>query len=125
VVEFGKRVDRSKATLVVKVKFVDPMDGVLPEMSARVSFLAAAVSDAALRAPPKKIVSTAAVVDRGGQKVVFVIGDDGAVRATPVTLGETTGTSVELLSGPAGSARIVMAPPPELVSGMKVKEKGN
>jgi RND family efflux transporter MFP subunit len=125
VVEFGKRVDRSKATLVVKVKFVDDMEGVLPEMSARVSFLSAAVSESELKAPPKKMVAAAAVVERGGRKVVFVIGDDGAVRATPVTLGEATGSSVELVAGPAGGAKIVSSPPPELVDGMKVKEKGN
>ena len=38
-VDIGKSVDRAKATVVVKVKFLDPMDGVLPDMSARVSFL--------------------------------------------------------------------------------------
>jgi HlyD family secretion protein len=125
VVEFGKRVDRSKATLVVKVKFVDAMDGVLPEMSARVSFLAAAVSAEALKAAPKKVVGAAAVVDRGGRKIVFVIGDEGAVRTVPVTLGATTGSSVELTDGPPGGTRLVSSPPPELVDGMKVKEKGN
>jgi HlyD family secretion protein len=125
VVELGKRVDRSKATLVVKVKFVDPMDGVLPEMSARVSFLSAAVSDEALKAPPKKVVVADAVVERGGSKVVFVVGDDGAVRSVPVTVGGVAGSSVELLSGPPSGTHVVAAPPPELSEGMKVKEKGN
>jgi HlyD family secretion protein len=126
VVEFGKRVDRSKATLVVKVKFVDAMSGVLPEMSARVSFLSAPVSEDALKAPPKKVVAADAVVDRGGRKVVFVLGDDGAVRAVPVTVGAiAAGTSVELVSGPASGTRVVAAPPPELTDGVKVKEKGN
>src|SRR5262249_42296301 len=36
-VEIGRRVDRAKATVKVKVKFVDPMEGVLPDMSARTS----------------------------------------------------------------------------------------
>jgi RND family efflux transporter MFP subunit len=125
VVEFGKRVDRSKATLVVKVKFDDPMDGVLPEMSARVSFLSAPVSAEALKAAPKKVVATAAVVDRGGQKVVFVIGDGDAVKAVPVTLGPADGSSVELLDGPPGGTKIVSSPPRELADGMKVKEKGS
>jgi HlyD family secretion protein len=125
VVEFGKRVDRSKATLVVKVKFDESMEGVLPEMSARVSFLTAALSEEALKAPPKKVVAAAAVVDRGGRKVVFVIGDGGEVKAVPVTLGAVDGSSVELASGPAGGVRIVSSPPPELTDGMKIKEKGN
>ncbi len=125
VVEFGKRVDRSKATLVVKVKFDEPMDGVLPEMSARVSFLTAALSAEALKAAPKKVVASQAVVERGGRKVVFVVGDADEVKAAPVTLGVAEGNSVELVSGPAGGTRVVSAPPPELADGMKIKEKGN
>jgi RND family efflux transporter MFP subunit len=124
VADFGKRVDRSKATLVVKVKFVDPMDGVLPEMSARVSFLSAPVSDAELKAPPKKVVASSAIVDRGGRKVVFVVADDGAVRAVPVTVAGPVGSSVELTDGPSGGTKVVSAPPPQLVDGMKIKEKG-
>ena len=125
VVEFGKRVDRAKATLVVKVKFADAMEGVLPEMSARVSFLTSALSDAALKAAPKKVVSAKAVVDRGGRKVVLVVGDGDEIKAVPVTLGGTEGESVELVSGPAGGTRVVSAPPPELVDGMKIKQKGS
>jgi RND family efflux transporter MFP subunit len=125
VVELGKRVDRAKATLVVKVKFVDAMDGVLPEMSTRASFLSAPVSDEALKAPPKKVVAADAVVERAGRKVVFVVGDDDAIHSVPVTVGPPTGSSVELLSGPASGARVVSAPPAELVDGVKVKQKGN
>jgi hypothetical protein len=109
----------------VKVKFEDAMDGVLPEMSARVSFLTAALSDEALKAAPKKVVAAKAVVDRGGRKVVLVIGDGDEIKAAPVTLGAVTGESVELVSGPAGGTRVVSSPPPELVDGMKIKEKGN
>jgi RND family efflux transporter MFP subunit len=123
VVAFGKRVDRSKATLVVKVKFLDPMTDVVPEMSARVSFLNAPVSDEALKAAPKKVVASQAIVDRGGRKVVYVV-DNGAVRAVPVTVGGAIGSSVELLDGPPSGARVVSVPPPELVDGMKIKEKG-
>jgi HlyD family secretion protein len=125
VVEFGKRVDRAKATLVVKVKFDDSMDGVLPEMSARVSFLTAALSEDALKAAPKKVVAAKAVVDRGGRKVVLVIGDGDEIKAAPVTVGSATGESVELVAGPPGGTRVVSSPPPELVDGMKIKEKGN
>jgi len=122
-VELGKRVDRSKATLVVKVKFTDDMTGVLPEMSARVSFLSAPISDEALKQAPKKVVASDAVVDRSGRKVVFVI-DGGVVHAVPVTTAGAIGSSVELVDGPASGTRIVSAPPPELADGMKVTEKG-
>ncbi len=123
VVEFGKRVDRSKATLVVKVKFTDDMAGVLPEMSVRASFLNAPITDEALKAAPKKVVAADAVVDRGGRKVVMVV-DNGVVRAAAVTVGAPIGGSVELLDGPATGAHVVSAPTPEIVDGSKVKEKG-
>jgi HlyD family secretion protein len=123
VVEFGKRIDRSKATIIVKVKFTDDMDGVLPEMSVRASFLNAPISDDALKAPPKKVVAADAVVDRGGRKVVMVV-DDGVVHATAVTVGASIGSSVELLDGPPSGAHVVSTPPAEMVDGSKVKEKG-
>jgi RND family efflux transporter MFP subunit len=123
VVELGKRVDRSKATLVVKVKFTDDMAGVLPEMSVRASFLSAPITDEALKATAKKVVAAEAVVDRGGRKVVMVV-DSGVVHAVPVTVGGPIGGSVELLDGPATGAHVVSAPAAEIVDGSKVKEKG-
>jgi RND family efflux transporter MFP subunit len=123
VVAFGKRVDRAKATLVVKVKFIDSMAEVLPEMSARVSFLSAPLSDEALKAAPKKVVASQAVVDRGGRKVLYVV-ENGAVRAVPVTVAGPIGSSIELVDGPPSGARVVSSPPPEMVDGMKIKEKG-
>ncbi len=100
--------NRSKATLVVKVKFTDDMEGVLPEMSVRASFLSAPITDDALKAPPKKVVAADAVVDRNGRKVVFVL-DNGAVHAVPVTTGAVIGSSVELLDGPVSGVRVVSA----------------
>jgi RND family efflux transporter MFP subunit len=123
VVEIGKRIDRSKATLVVKVKLLDAGEVVLPEMSARVSFLNAPVSDEALRQAPKKVVPADAVVDRGGRKVVLTV-DGGVIHAVPVTTGAALGSSVELVDGPASGTRVVSSPAPSLADGMKVKEKG-
>src|SRR5262249_31362956 len=54
-VEIGKRVNRAKATIVVKVAFVDPKEGVLPDMAARVSFLTKEISAEAMKEPPKRI----------------------------------------------------------------------
>ena len=84
--ELGPRLDRAKATGVVKVRFVDGMDGVLPEMAARVSFLTKALDPTQMKAPAKKIVPSSAVVTRGGAKVVFVV-DGDRVHMVPVTVG--------------------------------------
>ncbi len=122
VAELGRKVDRSKATIVVKVKFTDDMSGVLPDMSVRASFLSAPITDDALKAPPKKVVAANAVVDRGGRRVVLVV-DGDVVRASPVTVGASIGTTVELLDGPPSGAHVVSAPAAEIEDGSKVKAK--
>jgi HlyD family secretion protein len=123
--EIVPRVDRAKATVMVKVGFTDPADGVLPDMSARVSFLAEELDAEAIKAPPKLMVPQAAVADRAGAKIVFIV-DDGRVRMTPVTPAATdpgTGAMIELQSGPPAGTRVVKNPPLELRDGQEIKEK--
>jgi RND family efflux transporter MFP subunit len=121
-VEVSPRVNRSKATVGVKVKFVDDAEGVLPDMSARVSFLTEALDEKSLAQKPKTVVPASALADRGGAKVVFVV-DGDSVRMRTVTLGEKTGNGYELIDGPAPGARVVADPPATLADGHKVKEK--
>ena len=122
VFELGRRVNRSKGTVVVKVKFVDPMEGVLPEMSARTSFLTQKLSAEAMKEAPKRVVPASALADRQGGKVVFVV-DAGKVKAVPVKLGEAVASGFELLDGPAPGTRLVQSPSPTLADGQKIKEK--
>jgi multidrug efflux pump subunit AcrA (membrane-fusion protein) len=68
--EIGRRVNRAKATVPIKVSFVDRPAEVLPDMAARVSFLSAAIDEQALKLPPKLVVPTEAVVQRDGADVV-------------------------------------------------------
>jgi len=120
--ELGLRVNRAKATVVVKVKFTDPMENVLPEMSARVSFLSKAITDAALKDAPKRVVANDAVVDRNGQKVVFVV-DSGKLHIFPVKVGGPVGGSaVELLDGPAPGVKVVARPTADTAEGQRIKE---
>ena len=120
--ELGQRVNRAKATVVVKVKFVDDAQNVLPEMSARVSFLSKAITDDALKESPKRVVANDAIVDRGGQKVVFAV-DSGKLHAFPVKVGGPVGaTAVELLDGPAPGAKVVAKPTPDTADGQRIKE---
>jgi len=129
-VELGRRIDRAKATVKVKVKFTDEMPNggeavVLPDMSASVSFLTEAISDAALKEAPKKVIPASAISERNGRKVAFIV-DGNVVHVAPVTVGAPmgNGSSFELLEGPASGTRIIANPPPELSDGQKVKEKG-
>jgi HlyD family secretion protein len=121
-VEISPRVSRAKATVEVKVKFVDPAQDVLPDMSARVSFLTQAIDPASLKEKPKTVVPASAVVERGGAKVVFVL-EGEAVRMRMVTIGERIGSGFELLDGPEVGARLVAQPPADLTDGQQVKEK--
>lgn len=122
--EIGRRVDRAKATVPVKVRFAEPVEGVLPDMSARVSFLTQEVRDEALRAPPKLVVPASAVARRAGAQVVFVV-EEGAVRAERVRLGARVDEGLEVLDGPPAGTRVVDHPPPTLADGQKVKEQGS
>jgi hypothetical protein len=78
--------DRSKATVLVKVGFVDLDPRILPEMSAKVAFLSRPPTGA--ERSPLTAVAAGAVATRDGQQVVFVI-RKGRVVATPVTTGRS------------------------------------
>ncbi|MEY4510652.1 MAG: hypothetical protein RLZZ450_2774 [Pseudomonadota bacterium] len=120
--EIGKRINRSKATLSVKVEFDDESQGVLPDMSARVSFLTEALDTNALAAQSKLVVPAAALAPREGKQGVFVV-ESGVVRFEPVTLGPKTGDGFELVQGPPVGTRIVMTPDAALSPGQRVKER--
>jgi RND family efflux transporter MFP subunit len=123
--EIRRTVDRAKASVTVKVRFVDPSPGVLPDMAAKVSFLSHALDEAALRAAPKLVAPADAVVDRAGRKVLLVLeGDEGSAREVPVTVGAPmNGGMVELTAGPTTGTRVIRHPDPKMHEGSPVKEK--
>jgi HlyD family secretion protein len=123
--ELGRRVNRSKATVPVKIRFADPPDGklaILPEMAARVSFLSSALDPATLDVPPRRVVPAAAVTQRSGRDVVFVI-EDGELRMTAVQVGAAVGDGRELATALPPGTKVVLDPSPELSDRQKVKEK--
>jgi RND family efflux transporter MFP subunit len=122
VLQVSPKINRTKATVKVKVRFVDATDDVMPEMAARVSFLRKAIDESALKEKPKVVVPAAAVVDRNGAKVVYVV-DGERVKLMPVSVGAPFGSGFELMGGPPAGTKIVKDPPPQLGDGMKVKER--
>ena len=122
VVEVSPQLNRAKASATVKVRFLDRDETVLPEMAARVSFLEAPLDVAKLKDPPKHIVPGAALVDRGGAKVVFTL-DQGKVHMVPVTLGKPFGDGFELVDGPSPGTKLVSQPPATLEDGQAIKER--
>ncbi|HEX6272567.1 MAG TPA: efflux RND transporter periplasmic adaptor subunit [Polyangiaceae bacterium] len=120
--EVTPRVNRTKATVTVKVAFVDDREGALPDMAARVSFLSSELDKAELKAPPKTIIPGEAVATRNGAKVAFVI-EDGRLRLVPIELGPAFGSGFELRRGPPPGTKLVKSPVETLADGQAVKEK--
>lgn len=110
--------DRTKATVLTKVNFTDIDTRVLPDMSLKVLFL----SDSSAKndtSGPKMVVPATAIATRNGKKVVYVLRDD-VVTETPVTLGQTLGSGLEVLQGISAGDKVVIHPQDDLHSGKKV-----
>jgi len=122
--EILPRVNKAKATVPVRVSFVDQVPKALPDMAARVSFLSAELDAAAMKEPPKKVVPKSAVRTQGGQSVVFVV-EEERVRRTPVQLGGPMGDGFVLKGGPEPGTKVVADPPDDLSDGQTIKEKGD
>lgn len=112
--------DRSKATVMVKVGFKNYDGKVLPEMSAKVSFLTQPADTAGQSEGAALVVPFTAIADKDGKKVVFVIKDDKAVEV-PVTTGRVLGTYVEIKSGIPEGTQVIERVTDEITQGKKVK----
>ena len=114
-------VDRSKATLLVKVKFVEHDPRVLPDMSAKIAFLSRALAPEERK--PVPALRPDAIVKREGADVVFVVdgvGAASAVKPVPVKTGEKVGDLVRV-EGVAPGTRVVASPPERLAAGSRVE----
>lgn len=109
-------VDRAKATVLVKVRFIDPDARILPEMSAKVAFLEKDVPEAERSA--RTVVQPAAIAERGGASVLFVV-RDGRAAQVAVKKGMAIGELVEV-GGVAAGDKVVLRPPEKLRDGMAV-----
>src|SRR5215472_13096043 len=67
--------DRAKATVLVKIKFKNYDDRVLPEMGAKIAFLALGSDESPARARSLLTIPVAAVASRNGRQVVFQVKD--------------------------------------------------
>lgn len=109
-------VDRAKATVLVKVEFVEKDPRVLPDMSAKVAFLSRELKPTERNAVTA--VQPAALTKRGGRDVLFVIDGDVA-RQAPVTRNEKVGDLVQVAGVKPGD-KVVLNPGEKLVDGARV-----
>ena len=109
-------VDRSKATLLVKITFAERDKRVLPDMSAKVSFLTRP-----LKAEERKSVTAvqvAAITKRDGKDVVFLI-DNNIVKLTPITVIGKVG-DLSQISGVKPGDKVVLNATEKLKDGATV-----
>jgi RND family efflux transporter MFP subunit len=121
VVDFSPRVNRAKATATVKVKIVERISRLWPDMSARVSFLENEIDDNLRNQPPKKLVSKTALASFAGRQGLWTV-NERKLRFSPVIVGETVGLNVEVLDGPPPGTRVVLNPEADFRNGQSVKD---
>ena len=110
-------VDRSKATVTAKIRFIDKDPSILPEMGAKVAFLSREV-------PPEQrgartVVPSAAVVERGSRKIVYVIREHKVSEVGIETAGRI-GDMIEVVKGVVPGDRVVLRPSGKLRDGAAV-----
>jgi HlyD family secretion protein len=115
--------DRSKATVLVKIKFKEYDQRVLPEMSAKISFLAIGYKADSADHKLLLTVPEAAVATRIGRAVIYQIRDDRAVEV-PVSTGQKLGGLIEIKSGIKEGDKIIAKVDDRIEAGAKVAVKG-
>lgn len=112
--------DRTKASVMLKIRFLDTDPRILPEMSAKVAFLERDLDPAEMK--PRTAVSADAVIARGDRKYVFRIAG-GRVAEQEVATGSKIGDMVEVLSGLSAGDKVVLRPSPGLRTGTRIREQ--
>lgn len=115
--------DRQKATVKVKVRFktIDPR--ILPDMSAKITFLQKA--EPGVKAEAARItVPKSAIQQKDGRSIVLVLIDD-RVKLQAVTIGGEFGDRVEIKQGLAGGETVIVRGAEGLGEGSRVKRKSD
>lgn len=110
-------VDRAKASVLTKIRFLAPDPRILPEMSAKIAFLSAALPPE--RRTPRIAVQEEAIVGAAGGQYVFRV-EEGRAYRVAVATGAKIGELVEIRGVKVGD-KLVLRPPPGLREGAAVK----
>lgn len=110
--------DRTKATVMVKVRFIDKDSRILPEMSAKVAFLSKEVRNDERK--PLTALNASAVSTRNNKKFVYLIKQNRAIK-TPITAGKQYGDMIEIVSGVKAGDSVVLTPLNKIKDGTRIK----
>lgn len=108
--------DRSKASVMVKVRFLEHDERIYPEMSAKVAFLEREAGPADQKA--RTVINPAAIVTVAGREGVYLVTGERVV-FTPVVRGEKLGDLVEI-SGLKSGDKLALKPLDKLKDGAVV-----
>jgi RND family efflux transporter MFP subunit len=111
--------DRSKATVLVKIKFREYDQRVLPEMSAKITFLRNDVRAFPAGSQPFLAVPQSAVVNRNGRQVVYQVKDNRAAEV-PVTIGQKIANYTEIKGGLNEGDKVIANVDEKIRNGSKV-----
>jgi RND family efflux transporter MFP subunit len=112
--------DRSKGTVLAKIRFTDRDDRVLPEMSAKVYL--APPGQTKTSAQPRFVVPSSSVTRRQDRTVMYVLENEIA-REVPVEEVGKNGGDSEVRGPLTTSATIILSPPPSLTDGSRVRSR--
>ncbi|MGH7829811.1 MAG: efflux RND transporter periplasmic adaptor subunit [Candidatus Binatia bacterium] len=116
--------DRAKATVMVKIKFQSYDQRVLPEMSAKITFLPPGTKDLAKMFQPVLTVPASAVATRNGRQVVYRVEKDKAVEV-PVVLGREMGGQIEIQQGLKAGEKVIASVDEKIRPGTRIAVKGS
>jgi multidrug efflux pump subunit AcrA (membrane-fusion protein) len=111
VVKMYPQVDKQKGTLKVEVRVLEPDARLLPDMSARVTFLADAPANGQPTTPAVLVPAAAVQRDAGGNNYVWVLDAGRARRIVVDTAGDVDGR-VRIARGLAGGETVIVGTPP-------------
>lgn len=111
-------VDRTKATLMVKISFIDNDPRILPDMSAKVSFLSKELDDK--ENTPLLAINKDALVYEQGKIYVYVIQKNKAIKKEIIT-GREFADLIEVKKGISAGETIIVGPLNKVKNGRRVK----
>ena len=119
VVKMYPQVDRQKGTLKIEVHVLKPDARLLPDMSARITFLAEPRTDGKAEKPVVLVPATAVQRDARGDNFVWVVSDGRAHEARVETAGDVGGR-VRIAGGLKGGEAVVVGTTQPTRDGQKV-----
>ncbi|MCE9658866.1 MAG: efflux RND transporter periplasmic adaptor subunit [Burkholderiales bacterium] len=111
--------DRGKATVKVRVALEQKDGRIVPDMGVRVSFLGPK-APAAAQPPRGVLVPPAAIAQRDGKSVVFVVDGGRVAQRSVAPAAQDFGAMKLLPDGVKAGERVVLSPPPALQDGANV-----